>query len=449
MALTYFDVTKLPTDPGPAAWDAILPEGKRYPALEGINSADWLVIGAGFTGLAAARQLCQLRPNEKIVLLDARRIAEGPVGRNSGFMIDLPHNLVSEDYAGSLETDRKQASMNRLAIDFALAAAEEYAMPADAVLRSGKVNAAATAKGTRHNHAYAAHLARMDEAHELLDASQMKAICGSDYYESGLYTPGTAMLQPALYARCMADGLLKHSVTVCENSPVLSLVRKDNVWTATTSQGSISAPKVILCVNGHAQSFGLFKGRLMHIYLYASVTRTLTSAEEKQLGGNAIWGFTPADPMGTTVRKIRGFDGTRIVIRNRVTWAPSREETSMRVAEISKTHEHSFAARFPMLKNVTMEHRWGGLLCLSRNGASAFGEIDAGLYSACCQNGLGAARGTFSGMMAANLACDKRSDILDQFLSQPKPNRVPPEPFASIGATATMRWGEFKAGREL
>jgi glycine/D-amino acid oxidase-like deaminating enzyme len=35
------------------------------------------------------------------VLLEAGRVAEGAAGRNSGFMIDLPHELTSEDYAGA------------------------------------------------------------------------------------------------------------------------------------------------------------------------------------------------------------------------------------------------------------------------------------------------------------------------------------------------------------
>jgi len=205
-------VSRLPKNPGPAAWDAILPTGRRYPELESARRADWLVVGAGFAGLAAARQLRQLHPKDDIVLLDARRIAEGPVGRNSGFMIDLPHNLVSEDYAGAIETDRILTGMNRMAISFAQDAANDYGFASEAFVRSGKTNAAASDKGTAHNHAYAAHLSALGEAHELYDAARMKTLCGSSYYQSGLYTPGTAMLQPALYAREMAAGLAGQGV---------------------------------------------------------------------------------------------------------------------------------------------------------------------------------------------------------------------------------------------
>jgi len=442
------NVTSLPTDPGPAAWNAILPTAPRFPSLEGTISADWLVIGAGFAGLAAARQLRLLHPTDRIAVLEARRIADGPVGRNSGFMIDLPHNLVSEDYAGALEADRVQTAMNRKAITFAAQASEDYSFSPETFVRSGKINAAATDKGTKHNREYAAHLTALGEAHELYDPAQMKELCGTSYYQSGLYTPGTAMLQPALFAREMAAGLAAQGVSLFEDSPVNDLSHDSGLWSAKTQGGRLQASKVILAVNGHAESFGFFKRRLMHIYLYASMTRPLSDDEEKRLGGERVWGMTPADPMGTTVRKIAGKDGTRIVIRNGVTWNPSRKGTEEAVAKIGAIHDRAYRARFPMLSDVGFEHRWGGLLCLSRNAVSAFGEIKPGLYAACCQNGLGAARGTLSGILAADLASGQTSEPLDYLLAEAKPKLLPPGPLASIGANALMRWNEFRAGAE-
>ena len=110
------DVNRLPFDPGPAAWDSILPAGRTYPTLEAEELADFLVVGGGFAGLTAARRLQQLHPKARIALLEARRIAEGPAGRNSGFMIDLPHNLASKDYAGEANKDLIQTHLNREAI---------------------------------------------------------------------------------------------------------------------------------------------------------------------------------------------------------------------------------------------------------------------------------------------------------------------------------------------
>lgn len=167
------------------------------------------------------------------------------------------------------------------------------------------------------------------------------------------------------------------------------------------------------------------------------------------LGGERVWGFTPADPMGTTVRKVAGTGGTRIVVRNRFTWNPTRCADEARLKSFGEAHNKTFRARFAMLDQVEMEYCWGGMLCLSRNNVSAFGEVDDGLFSACCQNGLGVAKGTLAGMLAAEQASDRQSGHLAYMLAQAEPCRLPPEPFASIGANAVMRWGEFKAGAEL
>tara|TARA_B100000902_G_C26509122_1_gene527713 strand:+ start:295 stop:498 length:204 start_codon:yes stop_codon:yes gene_type:complete len=44
--------------------------------LQSDIECEWLVIGAGFTGLSAARKLGQLYPNNKIILVDAQLAGE-------------------------------------------------------------------------------------------------------------------------------------------------------------------------------------------------------------------------------------------------------------------------------------------------------------------------------------------------------------------------------------
>ena len=443
------NVTRLPVDPGPAAWNELLPACKARDALTKNINADWLVIGAGFAGLSAARRLSQLHPGDSIVVLEASQIAHGPAGRNSGFMIDVPHDLTASDYSGDTQNDERLIRLNRAGINYAVDIKKAYNLTDESLSLSGKINGAITARGIEHNAAYARYLDSLNEPYEFLDAQQMQSITGSHCYQHGLFTAGTAMLQPAIYIRTLAAGIEADGVRIHENSPVTALQREGSGLVAKTPQAQVSASRVILSVNGHLQSFGYYHRQLMHVFTYGSMTRALTTKEVSALGGHSNWALTPADALGTTVRRISGTGGDRLIIRNRATFDPTLEVTDKRINRVALDHDRSFRFRFPQLKDVSMEYRWGGRLCLSRNNTSVFGEIDKHLFAACCQNGLGTAKGTVSGMLIAELASEQRSSLLEDQLAENEPNKLPPQPFASMGANLILRWGEFRAGKEL
>jgi len=445
---------KLPKNPGDTGWKEILPKRQVNQKLSDNINSDYLIIGGGFAGLSAARRLNQINKDAKIALLEACEIGEGPAGRNSGFMIDLPHNLASDDYLGSLEKDREQTHINRSAIEFAKDASQEYEMPSEAIQFIGKTNAAASEKGMKFNTEYAKHLDKTSESYKMLDAQEMKDLTGIDYYINGLWTPGTAMLQPALYIQSLADGVTKNSnVTIYENSPVISLEEEgkhdgQKVWKAKTNLGSISSPKIILAVNGIVERFGYFQNRLMTIFTYSSLTRELTSDESNMLGGSNEWGLTSADAMGSSVRRISGMGGNRILVRNRWSYNPSMEASDSFMNSAANSHNESFKARFPMLEKVSMEYSWGGRLCLSLNNVFAQGEVDEGIYSACCQNGLGTAKGTAIGVITAEKITGTINSLVPDFVDEEAPKKLMPKPFMWLGVNSYMRWKELMAGKE-
>ncbi|MGI9368649.1 MAG: NAD(P)/FAD-dependent oxidoreductase [Ruegeria sp.] len=418
------------------------------PECEGDLTADVTIIGGGFAGLSAARRLHQLDPTLKVVVLEAGQFAESSAGRNSGFMIDLPHDLSSNNYSGQgLQADRVEISLNRRAIAFATEVAGDCDLQQEMFDPCGKINAAATRGGDQHNRDYAAHLARLGEQYQLYDRTEMQDITGSAHYTSGLFTPGTVMIQPAAYIQALSQKLAGQ-VQVFENSPATGFERNSDSWVVKTSKARLVTGQVILANNGHAESFGFFQRRLMHICLYASMTETLSSDQRKSLGGRSRWSITPADPMGTSVRRISGSCGDRILIRTCSSFHPASESSVRRLQNAGRVHDRKFSERFPNLSDVRMEHRWAGMLCLSRNGSAAFGEVDQGVFSACCQNGLGVARGTLQGMGIAELVLQKKSAIADHFLNQPDLPRLPPEPFASVGANTYLKWKEWRSGKE-
>ena len=446
--MTAYQARRAPQFDTPAAWAEILGPYPDTAPIEGAQTADVVVIGAGFAGLSAARRLRQLDGGLRVVVLDGLRIAEGSAGRNSGFMIDLPHDLASDDYAGAGD-DRALIALNRQAIGFAADAVAQYGIDPAYADPAGKVNGAATAKGEAHNASYGRHLASLGETSEALDARQMFELTGSQHYRSGLFTPGTMILQPAGYIRGLACGLRGEGVKIYERSAATGFSRQGSDWCVTTAQGQITAPRIILANNGHLESFGIAKGQLMQLFLYASMTPDLDAETLARLGGTPRWGITPSDPMGTTMRRIdTAQGGNRIVTRTCATLRPGMTAKPSDVARAAKVHREKFDTRFSQLAGLPMQYAWAGHLCLTLNGVSVTDEIDDGVFAACAQNGLGTARGTLTGIAAAEAALEQSSEITAHFKAEAAPKPLPPQPFATWGANAYLRWKEHRAGAE-
>ena len=440
---------RLPELDGPAAWDAILAPRVPMPPLEGRHAADFAIIGGGFAGLSAARRLLQLAPRVRVALLDAGQIGQGSAGRNSGFMIDLPHELTSEDYAGaSSDSDRRLIAMNRHAIAFGAEAVGEYGIAPGYFRRDGKINGAASEGAHKRNVAYAAHLAALGEDCEILDAAEMRRVTGSPHYRSGLFTPGTVMLQPAGYVRGLAQGLSSR-VAIHENSPVRELVRLDHGWSVRTARGQVDAGAVIMANNGQLESFGFARGRLMHIFLFACMTAELPPEALARLGGADRWGITPSDPMGTTMRRISAEQGgNRIVTRTVAKMMPGMRTTRGQMDRARAVMREKFDTRFPQLAGMPMQYAWAGHLCLSRNNVAVTGRIDRNLYAACVCNGLGTTRSTLTGIAAAETALGHQTEVTRFFAAEPPPVKLPPAPLAKLGANLFLRWKEWRAHNE-
>ena len=79
-------------------------------------NCEWLIVGAGYTGLSAARKLGQLYPKQKILLIDAQLAGEGASSRNSGYLVDTTLN---DGFTSNkeLENYKKKADIYKLGIE--------------------------------------------------------------------------------------------------------------------------------------------------------------------------------------------------------------------------------------------------------------------------------------------------------------------------------------------
>ncbi|KAB2657965.1 FAD-binding oxidoreductase [Brucella tritici] len=435
-------ITLLPKDDRSNGWSALLPSRMSCPALKGDITADFVVIGAGYAGVGAARRLGELRPDARIVIFDAQQLGENASGRNSGFAIDLPHNVGS-----SLEELAKGSAYLRLAragIASLRDCVQRYEIQCD-WSEDGKYHTATSDRGAEEVlKPTIEELDRLDEPYEWLDQTETAKRLGTRHFAASVYTPGTVLLNPAALNRGLGENL-PENVTLFENCPVIEADFGSTI-TLRTANGSVRAPKAILAVNGLAMRFGFWKGKLLNFAAHASLSRRLTEAEQAELGNIAPWGSTPANAFaGITMRYT---NDRRILIRQNIHFCPNLRQSDERRAKIRVEHQRLFDQRFPMLKGVTMEHTWTGYICLSRNGAPGFGQVASNVWSAVCQNAVGVAKGTISGRLAAEMALGEDNPLIADMISLGTPTPVPPRPFLDIGVRARFAYEIFRNQHE-
>lgn len=435
-------ITFLPNNDSTNGWSRILPPRTPRPALVKDIRSDWLVIGAGFAGLAAARRLAENRPDETVALIDAHEAGENASGRNSGFAIDLPHNVGSS--LDELEGSHRFIRLSRAAIDHLEKQVSTHGIDCQ-WSRRGKYHTAVSERGASEVlEPFSKELTALGEPWRWLDSRALAAEIGTGYHHAAVYTPGCVLMNPAALVRGLADSL-PANVSLYEHSPVVEADYRNGIR-VVTPKGSAYAPRMILCVNGLAEAFGFFDRQLLRFAAHASLTRALTPAERRTLGGKDDWGVTPANAFVSTTMRLT--QDQRILIRHELVYDPRHRIGAAQHADVRKRHEQEFRNRFPMLPGVTFDHTWTGYVCLSRNHAPGFGRIAPNVWAAVCQNAVGVTKGTIGGLLAADMATGVDSPLIADMESLGKPETLPPRPFLDIGVHARTRWDLWRVRHE-
>ena len=440
--MTAKQIQHFPVNDNSNGWSRILPPRAPKPALCGAHRVVWVVIGGGYVGLASARRLAENRPNDSILLLEAGEVGENASGRNSGFAIDLPHVISSNQ--DELDGAHRYMALARAAIDYHETQIERHGIDCGWT-QPGKYQTASSEQGVgEFLEPFARELDALGEPYTWIEKDDLAKRLGTSHFKAAVYTPGCRLLNPAALVRGLADSL-PENVTLCENTPVTSLDTGPKIR-LTTPAGDVVADKLILGVNAFAEKFGYYIRRLLPFAANASLSRQLTEAEQAAIGCEQNWGVTPANAFSSIT--MRYTLDHRILIRNNIYYNPDMRETRSYQADISRRHKRLFDERFPMLPEVDMEYTWTGFICLSQNGAPGFGRLADNVYSSVCQNAIGVTKGTAGGMLAADMACGVDNELIGFMQSLGEPNRLPMQPFLDVGVRARLAWELWKGRRE-
>lgn len=436
-------ISALPADDALPGWYHTSRARTPKPAHIGQKKCRWAIIGAGLTGLAAARQMALNFPDDEIVLIEAQEVGFGSAGRNAGFAIDVPHDIGAKDYIGDVKTAKLILKLNTLGQNYLKDLIKTHDIQCQ-MSESGKYQAAVGQPGIDILEAYRSGLEKIGRETQMISGKDLPEHLGTSYYKQALFIPGTLLLQPSALVKGLAD-TLPANVTLYEYTPIKA-INYGNKVTLIHDNGSITTDNLILANNGFASEFGFLERKLLPTFLYGSLSRELTQEEQQRLGGKPVWGVIPAHPFGSTIR--RTVDN-RILVRNSFTFHGNGRPGQAELQKFVENHRKSFQRRFPMLPDVNFEYTWSGAICLSENHEGFFGKLAPNVYGALCCNGLGITRGTATGVLLADMLAGKKSDLTDFLLASPGPNKTPPEPFLSIGVNSVLKWGQFRAGLEV
>ncbi|MCS2608749.1 NAD(P)/FAD-dependent oxidoreductase [Halomonas dongshanensis] len=422
-----------PTHQRRCGWNAWLPERHVQAPLAGHQHADIVIVGAGYTGVAAALAWQQHRPDDRILILEAEQVGEGSPGRNSGFMLEIA--LANDAHPDELARMSRLNALSRETMAWLRQRVEQQG--ADCELQhSGTYRAARSELGIEALAKYRRFLDAAQLRYETLDREALGERLGSRYYRQGLYSPDCYLVQPAALIRALVDSL-PSAITLHEYSPVRDVLANGAGWRVITDEGEINARRVILANNAFSRALGADASRLTAIYTYAALTEVLPEPQRQRIAATP-WGLLPAHRLGCTLRTTQ--DG-RLMIRSRYSY--EREADN---ARIERELRNSLEARYPDLSPIRFESMWGGTTGLTYNGAPLWGEIAPRLFVSAGCNGGGIIKGTYLGNALARRAMGLATEDIPALFGQA--SWMPPEPVRKLGFHLKSRLEQRKASEE-
>ncbi len=412
-------------------WSELLPERQGRPSLSGAHRVPWVVVGAGFTGLACARRLGELHRNQQILLIDARLVGQGASGRNSGFAIATSH-FPGRAVPKQMENYRRVNRINRTGLDLLSVQVSENAIDCQ-WRKEGIYHAAADRLAIRECEHFLHYLDTLGVNHTALDKTALNDRLGTNLYQVGVHVNDGVLLQPAALVRGLAN-TLPANVSLFEQSPALK-IEKGKPLTLLFAVGEIKTDKLILAMNYEASTLGFLRSYIIGSTLSGSFTRVLSEQEIASLGSETEWGILSLHAGGASLRLTSDH---RLCIRNTVEYHGSKLLSDSKLAHRQAIHRIALDKRFPQLAQVPFEFSWSGVEGISRNGTNFFGRQCDNIFLAGGYNGSGISRGTAFGTAIAEYASGGTSQTIKDCLASPPGAWIPPRPLLDIGAFFTI-----------
>ena len=431
------------TNDNNCSWINDLDKRSNIKNLSKDKSCDWLIVGAGYTGLSAARKLSEIHPGQKIIIVDAQLAGEGASGRNSGYLVDTTLN---DGFTSNkkLSNYKKKIDIYKLGIDAVKKFIKEYQVDCD-WNEAGKYFATSNNKDQKKLINFSNTLSKLGFENNLFNKEELSKKLGTNFYSLALYTKGGILLHPGKLVRGMID-TLPYNVELIEQSQMLEWKKILDTIYCKFKNNKITTKNIIFCTNGFLGSLGIKSNYNFPLTLTASMTKPLTNDEFKSIGEPKEWGVLPVRPMGATVRMTKD---KRILIRNTAEVYCPFKMSENELKKRSLIQKIGIKKRFPSLPSQIVESSWSGIVSRTRNSSQIFEKIANNVFVAGCYNGSGIGVGTLFGEQIAIKASNENTDEINTIEGRDKPTWLPPQPFLNLGIRTRLMYERFRSKLEV
>ena len=403
----------------------------RAPLSATSYMTDVLIIGGGFTGMSAAWHLKQQDPTRQITVIDAARCGYGASGRNVGWCMAQNLNLPG---TGSKYISAAREMMCE-GVSIIEALSNEQGLDCDFTPAS-IIDLSTAENPTKKFKPVLAACEKFGLPARLLDAAEVQSRFQSSAFTGGAeLQDGSASVHPGKLGRGIRDLILQAGVEVFEGTTVSDLDLSSERPKVFTDYGKIEAGEVIIATNAFTKSFGEFQDRYVPIHSSMIATAPLSQAQLDSIGlhRGALFGIAGkglATSFGNVTadnRIVYGGGQPAIFYNGAFGSGVVREKTDWLATHLTEKI-------WPQLKGTHIDHKWGGMVAVSRDMVGGLGThpSHSHVHYALAYTGEGVSTSFACGKTLAERISGLDTELTRNGLVQRKLSWIPGEPLRSL-----------------
>lgn len=418
---------KLEIDDNQSLWIAQTGDYRPNPPLNQTISADLAIIGGGFTGVSTAYHFSQRYPDKRVVLLEAKSLANGASGRNGGLMLNWL--AIHGDYGDELTARIYQTTNAGIqTIEDIIA---RHNLPVT-YRRDGSIIAYTDQHRAAAAHAEVEYHRSIGIPEEFWNSAELAQKFPMEGVYGAVFDPNSGQINGAQLVRGLRPILLERGVEIYEGTPVLK-IREGSTITLTTPNGEVQAKAIVIATNGYTGKLGYFRDALFPLHSHVFATPPLDQSQWGQIAGfsddldRISYGSITRD--GHLVFGGGSNQSYAYLFNNRTAYPGTPTSAAPAFLAMEQTLQTYLPGQLPIA------YRWTGTLgiTLTRNTLMGVRGDDHNIYYAVGFCGHGVTLANLAGQVLTDLYAkdDQRWRGLPFY--QPSYPPIPPEPFRWLG----------------